>query len=196
MLHYSLLISLPAALGIIVIAKPIISLIYGQNYLLAVIPLYVLAFLIISSTANLFPIFFSAKGKPEIPAKIMLISTILNLALNYSLIKIFLSINQIYATLGAAIATVLSISFFYASLIFLSKKNLNLRINYGFVSKPLLAALIMAFFLGLLNKFISLNWIWIIMEIVFGAIFYFFVLYLIKGITNEDYLLIKKLSNQ
>jgi stage V sporulation protein B len=191
--HYSALLSFPAAFGLAIISSPFIGLLYGKEYLPSVLPLYILSSLVITSTVNLYPAFLTAKEKPKWPAQMMVLSTILNVILNYVLIKLFLSISPLYATFGAAAATSASNFFFYFSLLIISKKKLKLKIDSSSVYKPLIASVVMSIFLLLFNYFFGLIWPIVLIELILGAIIYFVTMILIKGIKQEDFDLIKRL---
>jgi len=185
---YSAILSFPAAFGLAIISKPFINLIYGPNYLQAAIPLYVLSFMIIEgSTGFLYNTAFQAKEKPKTLMKVMLIATIMNVLLNYVLIKNLLAISPIYALLGAASATILSRYFAFITLIIIARKKLNLKIPSLLITKPLIAALIMAILLILFKDAMKLIWPLSIIEILFAATVYFAILWIIKGIEKKDF---------
>lgn len=192
--RYLIMLTLPAALGVLIIARYFILAIYGGEYLPATPPLYSLAFLIIIyPLSNLYSIIFQSKEKTNILLKSVLITLVMNIFLNYTLIKYFLTISQEYAILGAGIAT-LSSNFFYAlSLATMSKKQFKTKLPLKFFTKSLFAGAIMAAFLLYFQFYFDMNIYLGILEIILGAIIYFTILFLIKGITKQDFELIKSL---
>jgi O-antigen/teichoic acid export membrane protein len=194
-LHYLAVLAFPATFGLALVAKPFIIILYGKDYLPAVLPMYVLSFLILISIANIYPTFFSARGKPELPAKIMVFVSFFNLILTYILIRLFLTISPMYAILGASIATITSNYLFFIALMIAAKKKFNISPDFNSIFKPFVAGIIMVIFLVIFNNLFGLRWPLAILEVIFGAVVYFLTLIIIKGITKEDFLLIKRLMN-
>jgi len=67
--------------------------------------------------------YFISKGSPQIIARILVISTILNIILNYILITSLLKYGNLAAVYGATIATLIS-QFVYLGALFISKKKI------------------------------------------------------------------------
>ncbi|MCP6719179.1 MAG: oligosaccharide flippase family protein [Patescibacteria group bacterium] len=119
----TLLISLAALLFILIFSSPLIRIIYGTEYLPSINILRILSLLLISSPLiSLYTIYFVAKGKPLVVTKILIISTIINIILNYIMIKSLIGYGDIFAVFGVAISTIVSRYFFLGGLIF-SKKS-------------------------------------------------------------------------
>ena len=99
---YLLLLIMPISIGVFFYARPIIDLIYSNQYSLASIPMQILiwtvAFLFVNGAAS---ILLNAVDMERIVTKIYIVAAIFNIVLNLILIPQF-SYN------GAAIATVLS----------------------------------------------------------------------------------------
>ncbi|MFH1612741.1 MAG: oligosaccharide flippase family protein [bacterium] len=189
---YSMVLTFPIAFIVPVTFKPLIILFYGIEYAPSIIPLYFLSTLVITETAFLYPrMLFYARGKPEWPVKIMIVSSILNILLNYFLIKYFLNFSQMFATVGATMAIAISSLFYFILMAIATKKELNIGIEASSILKPLLASSVMALFLLFINEFIILNWFIAGVEIILGIIFYFLVMLLIKGVNKEEFLLFK-----
>lgn len=185
---------IPAAIGIVFIAKHLIFLVYGSEYLPSALPLYFLAVLIITGPlVTLYTTIFQSKEKPQIVAYAVLVALGINIVLNYFLITYLLNFGQKYAIIGAAIATVLSR---LSLLIFLSikaKKRLNLRLRSVKLKKPIFATLIMALFLLGFNQFVDMNLLFGGIEIIIGAGIYLGILLLTKEMTKEDCTVLKSL---
>jgi O-antigen/teichoic acid export membrane protein len=104
-------------------ASPIIKIIFGESYLEAVPILRILSLLAISlPLTELYSSYLISKGKVRNVSKLIILSTILNILLNYVLIVWFLRYSEFLATIGAALATVLSRYFYLGGLILLKKK--------------------------------------------------------------------------
>jgi len=192
--RYLMIIAIPAIVGILFIGKYLIFAVYGKEYLLAVSSLYSLSILIITMPLiTLYTTIFQSKEKSKIIAKSVFVALIINVFLNYILIKYFLQFSQEYAIIGAGISTVVSRVFLLGILIVSAKHQLNLNVKGIGFKKPIFATLIMGLFLLIFNNFVDMNLFFGILEIIFGVGIYFGVLILIKGLTKEDLELIKNL---
>jgi O-antigen/teichoic acid export membrane protein len=121
--NVSLIFGVISTLFILVLAAPIISIIYGGEYLAAtnLLRLLSLSFFTLPLT-GLYTIYFMSKNKPQIIAKFSIISTIINIALNYLFITIMLAYSDFAATFGAGIALLLSQFFYIIALEVIRKK--------------------------------------------------------------------------
>jgi O-antigen/teichoic acid export membrane protein len=192
--RYSAILSFPIAFGMALIAMPFINIIYGPSYLQSTIPLYLLSLLVIEgATGGLFTWLFTAKEKPKTLTKILLMSTVLNIILNYAFIMFFLRFGEIYAVLGASLAVVISRYFNLFYIAKMAKKQLNISVKASSITKPLIASITMLVLLIIFKGTTKLAWPKSIIEIVFAAAVYFIVLMAIKGITKEDFELPKRL---
>jgi len=194
--YYVSILSIPASIGLSLIAKPFIRALFGEAYLPATIPLMVLSFFIFTLTSGeLLIILFNAKGKSKITATAMFIATVLNIVLNLVLILYFLKFGPIYATLGAAIATIASRFVLLILLLGFFKSKMSFFPDLPKLFKPLLASIIMVLFLYTFNRYFSqnMNLFLGILEIISAMVIYFAALILIKGINREDVVLIRSI---
>lgn len=91
------------------IAPLAIFYIYNADYLPAVRILQALAILFITDPLiSVYSSFFVSEGKSSFVAKVLIISTLLNIILNYTLITYLLQFGSYYAVFGAVTATVVS----------------------------------------------------------------------------------------
>jgi len=141
----------------------------------------------------LYSTIFESKEQPKIVAFAIFISLTINLILNYSLIKYFLSSGPAYVLAGVATSTVISRITLLTILYFMAKTKFNLKLKFSLLKKPIFATLVMTIFLSILNKFFEINPILVLIEVILGAGIYFLVLIFTKGITREDLELIKGL---
>jgi len=116
----------------------------------------------------------------------MITALLINIFLNYVVIKYLINFSQEYAIVGAAIATTFSNLFYLLVLATTSKKLFNTKIDLKVIFKSLFAGIIMVIGLILFSTTFDINIYLGILEILFGALIYFSVLFLIKGITKED----------
>ena len=104
-----LIFAVISILLVLIFANPLISIIYGNAYLpaanlLRLLSLFFLAF----PLSGIYATYFISKGKPKAVAWFSIISTIVNIILNYVLITSLLKYGDLAATFGAGIATVVS----------------------------------------------------------------------------------------
>ncbi len=189
---YISLISIPAVFGVLILGKYFIKFLYGQSYLPAALSLQFLSFLIFPAVSvGLFLSLFSAEEKPQIFAKLIILATIINIILNFIFIKSFLAISPLWATAGAAIATLISWTFYFISAVITIRKEFNLKIIFKPLLKPLSASLIMAIVIRLI-LIKGLNLISGIGTIFVGFFVYSLIMILIeKNIKKEIRKLIK-----
>jgi stage V sporulation protein B len=193
---YTAMFAIPMIFGFFILGNYIISTIWGYEYLPATLPLYFLAFLILEiPVTNALYSLFSAREKPKYLVNILIISTIINIVLNYILITSFLKISMDWAIAGAAIATLISQYFYFAGLYFFAKKKLKVSLNSQYLIKPLISSITMAAILFLINTFIikDMNLIIGLGEVALGVLLYFLIMFLIKGVEKQDFYLIKEI---
>lgn len=194
-IKYSFMITIPACFGIIFLASYVLRAIYGYGYLPANLSLYFLAPMIILTMLvwNISAL-FSARGILRSFTKVTLIASLVNIILNYLLINLLLTHSQLWATAGAAIATLLSWALYCIYAIFLVKKQLAITLKASNFLKPLLAAIVMSLFLFYFNRtFRDMTLTTGILEILIGALIYFIVLLIMGSIKKEEFLLIQML---
>ncbi len=193
--RYSIILTIPATIGIILFSKYIIRAIYGYNYLPASILLYSLAPLIfLGCIVALFLNLFSALEKPRVYLPLLISIIIFNIFLNYILIIWLSSYSLIMGTTGAAIATITSWFFYACGLGILSKKRLNIKINLKTLFKPFFSSIIMAIMVFFVVSYVKeMTLIAGFLEIIFGALIYITIMLFIGGITKEDIFLFKEL---
>lgn len=187
-IKYVSIISIPASLGIVLLGKYIINLIYGAEYSLASLPLYFLAFLIFEMNITwILTILFSSKEKPQLFVNPLLISTGMNILLNYILIKILINVSEIWAMTGAAIATLIS-RIFYMSVLISRTKRIKISMKASYILKSIFSGLIFFIPLFLFNYYIvkDMNLIIGIGEIIAAILLYFFFMIVFKGITKQE----------
>jgi len=195
--NYLSIIIIPLIFGLLLFGKYFIELLYGPIYLPSLLPFYFLCLLIFPVTfgAGLFSLVFTAREKIQILAKISAIICVINIILNLILIKSLLLISPIWATAGAAIATLISWFFYFFASLYYIKKEVKIKITlFSNLVKPLFATLIMTLILLFSFRFIeSMNIILALFIILLGALIYFILMFIFKGITKEDILALRLL---
>lgn len=191
--HFSSIIAFPLAFGVALFSAQIITLLFGQEYLSAALPLKILSFMILDlALFSYFPAIFQAKEKPEVPTKLVAIAATLNVVLNLLLIRYFVSIDVSLGMIGAAIATFISRFAFGFAIGFMAARKLNLKPDASSIFKPLIASVIMSAFLILAMKALPATLAHWIIEAIGAAIIYTITLFLIGGIKKEDISYIKR----
>jgi O-antigen/teichoic acid export membrane protein len=96
-------------IGTIIIASPLIIILYGSSYSPAVNMLRAMSLLLfIIPLIGIYSTYFLSKGKPNILVFFLIISTVVNIGLNYLFISLLLKYSQLWATYGTIIAITIS----------------------------------------------------------------------------------------
>jgi len=183
-LQYLTLLALPLGVGTTLLAPRLIFRIFGPEYTNSIGALQILiwstVFIFMSQP---FGNLFNCLNKQSIVTKITAICLGLNVIINLMLIPK-------YGLIGASIATVfteftsLTLSFIWS-----------LRIGYGILKKEfadfLIKVLISSALMGIFVLFFQNLTLWILVP--FAALFYFIILYVIRGITKEDIYLFRRI---
>jgi O-antigen/teichoic acid export membrane protein len=195
LLKYLSIISIPLIFGIGILGKYLLRFLYGYDYLESTIPLIFLSLLIFESpiTENL-KSFLLSKEKPEVIARIVFISTAINISLSLILLFLLSNMSMLLSLLGITVSLIISR---FIVLIYLSqyiKKNFGMSYNSKFLIKPLFASLVMIIPLILINSYISdLNFFIVMLEVIGGALIYSLVMLLIKGLKKDDFSVVKRI---
>ena len=190
-LKYSMILAVPATVGMLFLSSYVLKFVYGNSYLLATLPLFFLSPLIIIITiAGDLQTLFSAREKPRALAKLMIFITIINIILNLVLITALLKYSPIWAITGAAIATLLSWTIYLLWALILARKQLSYSLDWKSLIKPAFASAIMGLGLFAFKFFVKdMTLILGILEVIFGTIIYLFALFLINGTNKKDLIL-------
>jgi len=201
-LRFISLITIPSTFGILLLSRFAIKILYGETYLPSSLALSWLSFLLFPmvSTGVLLSL-FSANEKTETLAKLTIITIGINILLNLVLITSFSRISPVWASAGAALATVLSWIFYFLASIFYLKGDVNINVGRIPIVKPLIAGASMFLILYYIkSRILDLNVVLGLSLILLGILIYFVLLYIMKGLTKEDIvplrILAKKLSRK
>ena len=192
-LRITLLVALPSGIGLSLLAKPILNLLYNPVTASVAGPqLQVLgiAVVFICLTAPINSM-LQAMGRADIPAKIVLVGGAVKLVLNIVLVlqpKLNI-MGSAYSTLACYIVMVL------LSLISL-RKVVGVRLNWRMIFiRPLIASLICGASAWAVNGLLSL-WISakiaVVIAILVAVVVYVFALFLTRAIAKEDILMLPK----
>lgn len=195
-IRMTLLIGLPCAFGLFVLAKPIIGLIYFNNTIetinstgeiLAYLSFGVITLTLVQSLTAI----LQGLGRPMVPVFNLFIGAVVKVVLTYVLTGVP-SINIKGAAISTVAAYTIAALLDLVSLVKISKIKLNIK---NIFIKPLISAVGMAivtrlsFLLmrGLLGDKLST-----IIAILIGAVLYFILLIITGSVTSEDFKLLPK----
>lgn len=179
-LRIMIVVSIPLAIGISILAEKIILLFYGDSYTGSIIALRVLIWSIIPTFLHYILGLFIVSTNNEKKGMIYTgICASCNILINLILIPR-------YGLLGAAFATILTELLLLILSYKLLKKIFNNINIFKLIYKPIISGLLLSsiYFIKQLNIFLL---------IVIGAIIYIGTLYLLKDIKKEDIILIKQM---
>ncbi len=196
-LRVTTLVTLPCGLGMTFLAKPILSLLYSSPNVACEVEIGAKALQVLGITviftATSTPIcsMLQAAKRQDVPLKLFLICTAINMALNYTLIVIP-ELNII----GAAIGTLVAYVFVCFAALYVLCKETKIIPNFNNVLlKPLIASLICSISAYFSQKFISMvipNKLATLISILIAVVIYVIFMFLLKGITKNDILLLPK----
>jgi O-antigen/teichoic acid export membrane protein len=170
---YLIMLSLPVAVGVTILAEPIILLIYKSTFLTSVLIIQILIWTIPITFLNyVFGTIIPAINKQNSLLKITFISMLVNVVLNLIFIPT-------YSYIGAAVVTIATESVVLILCFHIISRSFY-KINiFKILYKPVIASGIMA----LMILTVKTN---LFVEIILGIVIYFSALILLKGFDNKD----------
>lgn len=197
-IRYLMILVIPAIVGIMILSRYFIVFLYGYEYLVAAPLTYILAPLILFFvTTSIFLSLLAAREKIKEFSKATLMCTCLNLILLVVGIQGGLYTSPLRATEYAALATLVSWFVYFILGTRILKKRQKIIFRYRLMAKPLVASLGMALILYTLNAYGSdMTLFKGIGEVILGAGVYFAILYLLRGFSREDIVLIRSLMRR
>jgi O-antigen/teichoic acid export membrane protein len=178
-IRYVLIVCLPTAVGIFLLADKIIFLIYGEKFTQSVVILQLLApSLIPYSLVLILAQTLIAANYQRLDLQINMVAALIMTALGYILIKHF-------AELGAAIAYVTTIvAFLTLQVVFISRNLFPLNL-IQLMKKPFLATL------GMAIVTYSFRQVSLVFDVLISTTAYFTLLFFLKGMYPEEIAMIK-----
>ncbi len=176
-LKYFMMVSIPSAFGLSILAKPILSILTTSEFVIGttVIPFVAFGVILLSFYRFCLHVIYIA-NKTHLTVRLLGISTALNIILNIILIPRM-------GIVGAAIATFITYGLLGILTLLVSRKYLRFDLSVPFILKSILASSIMTLCLWLINpESITL----VIISIFAGVLIYFGGLLLIKGISKSE----------
>lgn len=172
--------SIPIVVGVLVLAKPIIVLVAGPDFIVSSLILKILIFAVVA----IFLGCMFAHAVIAIEKQKKMIGFYLFVSL--SSIILYLLVIPKFSYLGAAAITIYSealIALFSAYIVWKYTKFIP---KFKIATKTIIASLIMGLALKLIPEYLYYSWLGLIISSLVAAIIYFISLYLIKGITQTD----------
>ena len=165
---------LPMAVGLTLMSKDIILLLYGKQFLGSILPLQIIAWFLIFSYLNVpnARLMLVSEQQNRL-TKFLLISMITNIVLNFLL-------DPKYGAVGASVARLCSALVFFIPNYLFVIRNIQVHNLFSTLAKPFEATLIM----GIVVWFIHDLNLW--MAILTGIIVYMISLLLLRGISIEE----------
>ena len=122
--NITIIVSVLAAIFTLILAPLIIKTIYGPLYSTAITYLRIFSILIITSPlVVLYTTYYTSQKRTKIISILLIISTTINIILNYILINIGLHSNMFQAVNGACMATTISQLVYLGGLVIFKKRN-------------------------------------------------------------------------
>lgn len=184
--RYVVLIVLPLCIGIAIMAQPLLSLLFGPNYIYGASALSILVFGMTFYT--LFMISSSiiqGIGHPKLPMIILLSGTVLNIALNFLMVPI-------YGIIGAAIATTIAAFIIMVVMLWKTVHITEVGLPYPEFTKIAITSALMSLPLLLLPK----TYYGLFAGIIIAPIIFTVIFALIGGFTKRDVRMLKKYGNK
>lgn len=175
-LKFGMIIAMPAAFGIGILASPILRFLFRNNYEGELLLIVGAASIVFLSMSQITTGILHGLSVLKVPVIAALVGTILKIPLNYILIS-----NPNINIIGAVISTtVCYIAASSINLFFVYKKTeLKMEIKNTFL-KPFFASLIMAIAIFFLREFV------LIIPLLIGFLVYLALLFLLKILTKEE----------
>ncbi|NMO09461.1 flippase [Methanobacterium subterraneum] len=178
-IKYMIIISLPIAVGVTLLADKIIILVYGYGFIPSILTLQILIWVVpLIFLTYIYGTFLVSINKQNMSLKITFIAMIINIVLNLLLLPSF---SYLAASLITVITEIIALILCYY---YLSKLLIKINILKLFV-KPSLGSLIM----GLLIIFLKTN---LVVLIILSSLLYLTLLIILKTFDKEDIDLFKQ----
>lgn len=190
--NYTMIISIPCAIGLIIVSKDVIRIFSGAKFEEAYIALGILAFNQIFSSID--RILAWQVLMPIRKEKIVLLSTVVGAACNFLL---NIGIIRAFGYKGAAITTVVSEFIVFFVLIMFCRKKVNIVEMFKYTWQYILGAIIIIIVGVLVNKNINIMAVRLILNIILSVTGYAVILILLKNkYVNQMFVGIKKFGRR
>ncbi|MBN2240943.1 MAG: flippase [Dehalococcoidales bacterium] len=176
-MKYVLMISIPAAVSISMLAQPLVQILTTNEFLegTAIIP-WVAAGSLINTYFEMCNYIIHLVKKTRISLRILGISAVLNISLNLILIPCM-------GILGAAVATLAAYSFLGLITLYVTRQYMKFNLSLPFIGKSIVASAIMAVIVWLIDPE---SIFMVIVSVIAGVVMYFGILLLLRGLNRQE----------
>ena len=185
----SLLIGIPSTIGMIVLAKPILELLFPNQpsgaFLLQISAVSI-TFIMLNQNINAI---LHGLGKTIIPAISLGAGMVIKLILNTLLVKINPDTFVLGGTAGAAFATVISHIFTFCVSLYILKKNITIEFGIKTMFKPIIATIVMLIsMIFIYDKLLGIvtEKVCIILTILISIIIYIILILVLKVFSERE----------
>lgn len=192
--RYISMITIPLVIGLIILAKPFISIILTDVFLPAATVFVVLAiYIFLISFNSPYDSLITGMDKPSILAKIGVVTCIISITLNYLFIPKngLLSTFGINGPTGAAVAVLISAIIGFFLLRIAAKKLTGIKILQSHTPRQIIAGIIMGGVLYLLafrtSFFQVIQWYHLFLFVGIGTVTYLGLLFVLKEFNKNDF---------
>ena len=179
-LKYYLMLSIPSAFGLSILARPLLSILTTQEFVLGGMDIYIIPLvasgIIFYGVYAIFGEVLKLSKQTKIFAIVMAIAGITNLGLNIIVVPY-------WGILGAAATTLTSYMLAAIIIYYKSCKFIKFDIKFNFIIKSIFSSCTMTLIIWMLKPADILT---VLLSIGIGIIIYFFILFILKGFTKQE----------
>jgi O-antigen/teichoic acid export membrane protein len=176
-IKYLMMITIPAAFGISILAKSLLRILTTSAFVSGSIIVPVVAAAAVVYCFYQISIYvIHAVNKTRLTVRLLLMSVLINVVLNLILIPIM-------GIMGAAVATLIAYAALGIVSIVITQKYIKFDLSLPFIGKSIFASIVMSALIWLFNP---KSLVFLIISIIGGALIYFIVLFLIRGFNKNE----------
>lgn len=183
-LKYFLLFAIPSSFGLLALSRGILEVFTKPEFVekgYLIIP-------VVAFGITCYGIYMISTNVLGLVKKTYIITTVLGMGALINVILNFFLIPRM-DILGAAVATFIAFAFMAWVMMYIAFKNIKFDLNPIFILKSILVSGIMAF---IIHYFLITNLIMLLLVVILGAMIYMVILFMIRGITNNDFMVFKR----
>lgn len=186
-LKYSMLLSIPAAFGMSVLAAPLIRILTTPEFIpgSTVLP-FIASGLVIFELYSIGSNIFYLVKKTQWILWLLVITAVLNVALTVLLVPL-------WGILGAGVASLIAYAVSGILTIAIGFRYFKFDLGFSFLGKSVLASIVMALAIWLLHP---VSIIHVVMSIILGAIIYFVLILIMKSFSRRELGLFKEMLSR
>jgi O-antigen/teichoic acid export membrane protein len=176
-LRYTMMISIPAAFGLSILAKPLLTILTTSEFVIgsAVVP-FVAAGVLFLCFYQICIYVFHLVGKTSMTARLLGACALLNIIINIILIPRI-------GIIGAALATLIAYGVLGTLTLAVTRRYLKFDLSTPFIAKSIVASLVMIFCIWLIQP---ASIITVLISILAGAVIYCAMLLVLRALSHEE----------